>query len=60
MIFFGRDFWTNEMPVYPLLENLSVHGKYHNLLLTLTDDTDEIVAKLQEFRQTSADTSKAT
>ncbi len=60
MIFFGRDFWTNEMPVYPLLENLSVHGKYHNLLLTLTDDTDEIVAKLQEFRQTAADTSKAT
>lgn len=50
MIFFGKEFWTQEMPVYPLLEELSATGKYSNLLLTLTDDIDEIAAVLRQFR----------
>ena len=37
------------MPVYPLLEQLISSGKYNNLLLTLTDDIDEIVDVLQRF-----------
>ena len=50
MIFLGTDFWTKEMPVYPFLEKLVDMGKYKNLQLTLTDDFDVIVAKLDEFR----------
>ena len=51
MIFLGKRFWTEEIPVYPLLEHLMETGKYRNLLLTLTDDIDEVVATLQQFRQ---------
>ena len=51
MIFLGKEFWTNEMPVYPLLERLTQSGKYNNLLLTLTDDIDEIADVLNKFRK---------
>ena len=54
MIFLGKPFWTEEIPVYPLLENLMKTGKYRNLLLTLTDDIDEAVATLQAFSQQSS------
>ena len=50
MIFMGRKFWTEEMPVYPLLESLAATGKYLNLILSLSDDTDEIVQELVRFR----------
>lgn len=49
MIFLGKHFWTHEMPVYPLLEELARTGKYKNLLLTLTDDIDEIIDVLSQF-----------
>ena len=51
MIFLGKHFWTEEIPVYPLLENLMETGKYKNLLLTLTDDIDEVVTTLKTFSQ---------
>ena len=51
MIFLGKQFWTEEIPVYPLMEHLMETGKYKNLLLTLTDDIDEVVATLQAFSQ---------
>ena len=49
MIFLGKYFWTEEIPVYPLMERLMKTGKYKNLLLNLTDDIDEIVDILQQF-----------
>lgn len=52
MIFLGKHFWTHEMPVFPLLEKLMQSGKYNNLLLTLTDDIDEIIEELVNFSQT--------
>ena len=52
MIFLGKKFWTEELPVYPLLEQLMKSGKYKNLLLTLTDDTRVVVNKLTRFFQT--------
>jgi predicted Rossmann-fold nucleotide-binding protein len=50
MIFVGRKFWTEEMPVYPFLQSMMDTGKYKNLLLTLTDTPDEILAALTRFR----------
>ena len=47
MIFLGRQFWTEEIPVYPLVEHLMETGKYKNLLLTLTDDIGEIISTLK-------------
>lgn len=49
MIFLGKRYWTEEIPVYPLIEHLMKTGKYKNLQLTLTDDIDEAVATLQQF-----------
>ena len=49
MIFLGKHFWTEEIPVYPLIEHLMETGKYRNLLITLTDNIDEAVATLQAF-----------
>ena len=50
MIFLGKRFWTEKIPIYPLLQNLMQTGMYKNLQLTLTDDADEIVNQLQLFR----------
>lgn len=49
MIFLGVDYWTDEMPVYRLLEHLMQKGKYKNLLLTITDDEHRIVDTLEKF-----------
>ena len=49
MIFMGTDFWTQEVPVYPLLQRLMETGRYKNLLLSLTDDINEVVTILEHF-----------
>ena len=51
MIFWGKKFWTEEMPVYPLLQHLLNTGRYKNLLLNLTDDAREIEASLKKFAE---------
>ena len=51
MIFLGKDFWTKEIPIYSLLESLMQNGKYKNLLLTVSDESKEIVAELMKFRE---------
>ena len=50
MIFMGETFWTSEVPIWPLLQELVAKEKYKNLLLTLTDDEGEIVRRLLAFR----------
>ena len=50
MLFLGVDFWTREMPVYPLLQDLLARGKYKNLILGLSDDIEEISSRLLAFR----------
>ncbi|MBQ0048327.1 MAG: hypothetical protein KBT33_12650 [Prevotellaceae bacterium] len=50
MIFLGKHFWTEEMPIYPLLEKLVQLGKYKNLLLSITDNYDEILDTITNFR----------
>lgn len=54
MIFMGTEFWTKEMPVYTLLEDMMRTGKYKNLLLKLTDEPDVIVDTLQAFHRQNA------
>ena len=50
MIFLGTEFWTEKMPLYPLLQNMMEKGQYKNLSLTLTDDSEEIIEKLVIFQ----------
>ncbi|MCI7141845.1 MAG: hypothetical protein MSA10_02390, partial [Paraprevotella sp.] len=42
MIFMGRDFWTHEIPIWPLMMDMVERGKYQNLILCLTDSEREI------------------
>lgn len=37
MIFLGTQYWCEEFPIYPLLENLQTKGCYRNLILSLID-----------------------
>ena len=50
MIFLGTEFWTEKMPLYPLLQNMMEKGQYKNLSLTLTDNSEEIIEKLVIFQ----------
>ncbi len=50
MIFMNKQYWTEEMPVYRLMEHLIEKGKYKNLLTSLTDSTEEIVSTILNFR----------
>lgn len=50
MIFLGTKYWTEEIPAYPLLQKLAEKGKYKNLSLTLTDDSEEVKQQLLSFQ----------
>lgn len=49
MVFLGVDYYTKEVPVYPLLQSLLDQGRYNNLILSLTDDTSVIVDTLMNW-----------
>ena len=42
MIFLGKAFWTEEVPVWPLIMKLMENGRYKNLVLCLTDEEYEV------------------
>ena len=50
MVFLGTDFWKKEVPVYRLVEHLVKTGKYSDLLISITDDIEEIVQTIKAFR----------
>ena len=52
MIFMGKRFWAEDVPVYPMLRQMEERGRYKNLLLTLTDDPSEIEQVLKDFQKT--------
>ena len=51
MIFMGKEYYTKVMPAYALLKYLSDHGIYKNMLLTISDDNDEIIEAIVKFRE---------
>jgi hypothetical protein len=51
MIFMGKDYYTNCMPAYSLLKDLSDRGLFKNMLLTISDDNDEIIEAIVRFRE---------
>lgn len=51
MVFLGKEYWTEEMPVYKLMQYLIEKGKYNNLLLSISDSVDEIVKEIENFRE---------
>lgn len=51
MVFLGKEYYSTEIPIYPLLHDLQERGKYRNLLLKLTDETDEVIRYLMDFHR---------
>ena len=48
----GKQFWTEDVPVYPMIHQMEERGRYKNLLLTLSDDPIEIETVLKDFQKT--------
>ena len=42
MVFLGKTFWTEDVPVWPLIMSMMDNGRYKNLILCLTDDEAKI------------------
>lgn len=51
MVFFDTKFWTETMPAYSMLKQLSDTGRYKNLLLSITDSPDEVINIITAFQQ---------
>ena len=51
MVFLGKDYYTEEVPIYPLLHDLQDKGRYQNLLLSITDSTDDVIRHLLDFHR---------
>ena len=51
MVFMGKDYYTNYMPAYAVLKDLSDRGIFKNMLLTISDDNDEIIDAIVKFKE---------
>ena len=51
MIFLGKEYYTNYMPAYTVLKDLSDRGIFKNMLLTISDDNDEIIDAIVKFKE---------
>ena len=51
MIFMGKDYYTNYMPAYAVMKDLSDSGIFKNMLLTISDDNDEIIDAIVRFKE---------
>lgn len=49
MAFLGKKYYTEDTPVYPLLEELMARGTFKNLILSISDDIDETVNAIMSF-----------
>lgn len=54
MIFVGNKFWTEEVPVVPFMRHMIDRGRYRNILLHLTDTTEDIVDIISDFENVYA------
>ena len=51
MIFLGKDYYTKHLPAYTFLKDLSDRGIFKNMLLTISDDNDEIIEAIEKFKK---------
>lgn len=49
MIFLGANFWTQERPIFPIIQQMSEQGDLMNLNLGLYDRNEEVLAHLRKF-----------
>lgn len=49
MAFLGRRYWTEEMPVYPMLCQMMEEGRYKNLMLSISDSVEDTCKALTDI-----------
>lgn len=49
MIFLNKTYWSLNKPIYPMIEYMKLKGEYQNLLLSITDEINEVIKALEEF-----------
>jgi len=49
MIFMDEAYWTKEVPVYPLIQELVSKGRYKNLILSIADAPQPIIDTIMKF-----------
>lgn len=49
MVFMNSKYWTEERPIYPLLKKMNDEGKYNNLLLSISDESEEIMDAIRDY-----------
>lgn len=49
MVFLNKTYWSYKKPVYPIIEYMKLKGEYKNLLLSITDEVDEVVKIMEDF-----------
>ena len=54
MAFMGVDFFTKEIPVYPFLEDMMARGKYNHLLLSISDEPEDVIREILAFKREDA------
>ncbi len=54
MVFMDKDYWTNLVPVYPLIQDLVGKGRYKNLILSISDSPQDIVSAIMSFKPCTA------
>lgn len=52
MVFVGKQFWTENVPVWPFIQTMIEQGNYRNLILHLCDTTEEITEAILSFTRT--------
>lgn len=51
MVFYNVEYWTQNRPIYPLLKKMSDEEKYKNLILSVCDTQDEVIAEIVKFTE---------
>ena len=49
MIFFNKKYWTEEIPVVNFIQQMITEGKYKNLIFSVLDTNEDVVAALERF-----------
>ena len=49
MVFLGTNYWSQELPAYSLLQDMAKTGRYKNLLLSISDNIEEIINSIMNF-----------
>lgn len=51
MIFLNKNFWTNERPIFPIIQQMSDRGDLMNLNLGLYDNNEDVIEHLKRFSE---------